>query len=291
MDEDLPILVKESSKFRNAVIKYGEAVGLARAQVIQEFDEYVAVLEFRKPVDQYTPRVDPSNERDGRIMLFACKFGQQAWEMENLRSSLFGYYLREAFAGKASDAAGAVTLFAAVKSASRHMEEQLAQVRREIEQVPIVMGTYSVDPVITSKKIRWNRSGQRRLAVLVGINRYGSLQLKALAFAERDAASMAQALRDNGGFETTTLLGPDATRHRIAAEIAERIRSPKKEDLFLFYFSGHGHSAGGQGYAFAYDSNPELSDSSLSLSDIDHLLDQNRATSSILIFDSNLMPY
>ncbi len=82
----------------------------------------------------------------------------------------------------------------------------------------------------------------------MGINNYlyqetGDYFLAPLQYAERDAAEVADLLR-NIGYEVTHLLGPQATYRAIQAKFDEwsqaTLGSQHPESRFVFHFSGHG---------------------------------------------------
>ncbi|MBP7053443.1 MAG: caspase family protein [Phycisphaerae bacterium] len=83
----------------------------------------------------------------------------------------------------------------------------------------------------------------KRFALLIGINGYRPLSgLMPLKYAEADAAALADLLSEQCGFETTTLLGQQATRDAIE----ESLFSAGQGDIFLFFFAGHGQMLSGQ---------------------------------------------
>ena len=74
-------------------------------------------------------------------------------------------------------------------------------------------------------------------AILIGINGYApDSGLAPLRFAEEDARKLGQTLKDDFGFQTTVLLGAQATRDAIERELL----SERKGDLLLWFFAGHG---------------------------------------------------
>ncbi len=87
----------------------------------------------------------------------------------------------------------------------------------------------------------------RRLALVVGIGAFEDPGWRALRYADKDAADLAQALADRarGGFEVTAALGPAATsREGLRAQLAAlRERNTSPDDVVLVYFSTHGSLA------------------------------------------------
>jgi hypothetical protein len=92
----------------------------------------------------------------------------------------------------------------------------------------------------------------RRLALLVGVQRYDDPQWRALRYPGADAAALAAVLRDRerGAFDDVEVLADHPTRDEIRAaldRLAERSRDER--DTVLVYFSTHGtlaHDARGE---------------------------------------------
>jgi hypothetical protein len=77
-------------------------------------------------------------------------------------------------------------------------------------------------------------------ALVIGIDNYGSA-LPHLETPESDAKAVAELLTGKFGFQTTLLLGNDAT-HDLIIQALERYSSTLKEDdNLLIYFGGHGN--------------------------------------------------
>lgn len=79
----------------------------------------------------------------------------------------------------------------------------------------------------------------RKIALLVGVSEYGE-GIENLTAPLNDVAAMKRVLEDPslGNFEVTTLENPDLVT--MKREIIQLFRQAKKDDLVLFYFSGHG---------------------------------------------------
>jgi uncharacterized caspase-like protein len=280
--DDISPIDKSFSELKHIIIKYGEAVGLDGVQINQEFDDYASAMAFES---QGAQRLARAPNGAGTAMIFATAFQGAAFESPSLRSSLFGYYLREAFAGRASNEEGAVTLEAAYRSALEHM-----RISEEFRQTPVFVANSFVDPIITSKRVAWKDIAGRRIAVLVGIDQYAERRIPPLSFAESDVNSMAKLLVETGGFEVTALLGHQATHKNIVTVISDFVRTLKKDDIFLFYFSGHGYSMEDQGYAVVYDTDIDSISTSLSVSEIVRSAKVKSAQTSIIIFDTCMTP-
>ena len=89
-------------------------------------------------------------------------------------------------------------------------------------------------------------------AIIVGVESYQSRSAGALpsvAHARNDATGFADALRDiypSDRLDIVNLVDNDATLGNIENELKRAVASLDKEDLFIFFFAGHGfHGAGG----------------------------------------------
>ncbi len=84
----------------------------------------------------------------------------------------------------------------------------------------------------------------RRVALLVGVNKYDKRGFRDLEFAERDVEELAELLK-SGGYEIHLLTGSSTGQLRaelknIEQAIEKVLAGRKKEDLLLFGFAGHG---------------------------------------------------
>ena len=96
-----------------------------------------------------------------------------------------------------------------------------------------------------------------RRAVVVGINKYRDTNLKDLSGAENDAEEVRRQLVDFGDFDIANdgfLTGSQATCLAIRKAVSDLLYGTDKQDVSLFYFSGHGFADPfGDGYIAAYD--------------------------------------
>lgn len=99
----------------------------------------------------------------------------------------------------------------------------------------------------------------KRHALLIGVERYRDPRIAPLQFAAADAIALAERLRERCGFDRTVVL----TDHRGEAEpdlvnitnaLSDLAGELREEDLFLFFFSGHGIEVDGHGYLLTRDS-------------------------------------
>ena len=84
----------------------------------------------------------------------------------------------------------------------------------------------------------------KKYALVVGIGEYSDPEITNLSFAAKDAQEVGLCLKDACGFEKVRLLvsGGESEPHRIAIVDALHNLAPilTQDDLFLFYFAGHG---------------------------------------------------
>ena len=115
-----------------------------------------------------------------------------------------------------------------------------------------------------------------RYAMLTTIDRYANDGIPPLKFAERDGEVLEQLLIERG-FRTLHLNGPNATRERILEVLSGDVASCgwpalRAEDLFLFFFAGHGELVGGNYVLHAYGARSGSAIHSVAIRDIAHSL-------------------
>ncbi len=129
-------------------------------------------------------------------------------------------------------------------------------------------------------------------ALLIGVERYLDLRITPLLFATADVMALEARLRDRCGFDEVRVLAdapgceaPDL--HHVLRALDETAAELAEEDLFLFYFSGHGIERDGRGYLLTADSSqarPQLV--SLSKEVLSDTLHGVRARRRVLLFDA-----
>ena len=92
-------------------------------------------------------------------------------------------------------------------------------------------------------------AGGKKVALVVGINKYHHADLKALEFAEADAQSLADLLK-KAGYQVTLLQGEKATRQSIAAKLQDLRKLPGADGIFLVALAGHGIQPDGSKAAY-----------------------------------------
>ena len=112
-------------------------------------------------------------------------------------------------------------------------------------------------------------NARRRFALIIGISEYAPNSLfNNLNLTAKDAKDLHDVLSTQAGYEKVKLLlDRQATRHGILKALDELFEQIRPQDIFLFYFSGHGaRDSSGQSYLVpqdVYDSNNDLTRSSL----------------------------
>ena len=87
-----------------------------------------------------------------------------------------------------------------------------------------------------------NKEPGKRIAIVIGCNRYQSPGLNPLEFAEKDARAIQDRLANPeiGGFDKVYSFDSSSTLHDIRLTIFQVLEETRSEDKVVFYFSGHG---------------------------------------------------
>ncbi|MCA9928878.1 MAG: caspase family protein [Anaerolineales bacterium] len=137
----------------------------------------------------------------------------------------------------------------------------------------------------------------RRWAVLVGVNHYQDEKIRNLRFSVNDAHALFQLLNrstDSGyGPDRVQLMtgkSPDekVTRMDILTQLLAWSNQAERDDLLLFYFSGHGDVVNGDAYLLPTDAQrlDLLSDTAVSLQRIKSIMQQSKARAKVIILDA-----
>lgn len=136
----------------------------------------------------------------------------------------------------------------------------------------------------------------RRVALLIGINRYQDPLWGSLKHAVEDARALSRVLMapESGDFDTVRVLDApqSTTRDAIFAELKRLKQELRKQDTFLFYFSGHGTAEltpEGQPVYYLVSSDARgkrLADSGIELSSLLAFLQGLKSSRTITLFDS-----
>ncbi|MCP4542430.1 MAG: hypothetical protein GY832_35350 [Chloroflexi bacterium] len=127
-------------------------------------------------------------------------------------------------------------------------------------------------------------------AVLVGINQYSDPSIAALQVCVDDVTAIHQSIASN--YQVAKLLTdatPDRlpTRSNILGELSTVAQTASKDDLLLFYFSGHGKAEGGESYLLARDTRlSALKHTAVSMRDVRELIDLSPAHAKVIVLDA-----
>ena len=99
----------------------------------------------------------------------------------------------------------------------------------------------------------------KKHALLVGVEDYRDKMISRLQFARADATALAERLCDRCGFDNVRVLADDSGEDapdlvNIVTALRDTAGELRSEDLFLFFFAGHGVEKDGHGYLLARDS-------------------------------------
>ena len=129
--------------------------------------------------------------------------------------------------------------------------------------------------------------GERRLALVVAVDRYDHPALHRLASPAADAESLAEVLGDPalGGFEVEILHNPSSS---AAAERVEQVLADRRStDLVLLHFSCHGlKDESGELYLAATNTRPDLLGSTaIDAAWVNRTMQRSRAQRVVLLLD------
>lgn len=132
----------------------------------------------------------------------------------------------------------------------------------------------------------------KKWAVLVGINQYeDAANYGSLSVCVKDVEAVAGRL-DACGYVRPNVLtdntpGRPPTRNQIIAALRAAADATEPDDLLLFYFSGHGDVADGDGYLVSRDAfRNALSDTAISIVRVEQIMRAARARAKVLILDA-----
>lgn len=106
----------------------------------------------------------------------------------------------------------------------------------------------------------------KKVAFLVGVNKYKKPGFRNLSYAERDVSEMSKQLK-TFGFDVTLILGKEATKTKLESTIDKLVEPLTKEDLILVMLTGHGvQRTGGDAFYCPFDAIAEKDETLFSLS-------------------------
>jgi hypothetical protein len=127
---------------------------------------------------------------------------------------------------------------------------------------------------------------QRKIALLIGIDRYSDARVPQLGNAVNDVRAVAAALETHLGYETVVL--ENANRSGIFRALNQLVGEVGPADSVLLYYAGHGElvEKTGLGYWQPSDADPSRPDTWISNTDIDRLMARLPASQVAMISDS-----
>lgn len=139
-------------------------------------------------------------------------------------------------------------------------------------------------------QISANNSARRVYAVMVGISDYPGSG-NDLPLTAEDARKLQQALQRQGTLaaESVTLIDGQATRAGVRQAFQRVAAAAGPDDLFLFFYSGHGNQVRGQVSATEPDGKNEtieMVDGAITDDELNEMFQQVRSRTALLILDS-----
>jgi hypothetical protein len=127
---------------------------------------------------------------------------------------------------------------------------------------------------------------ERKIALLVGVDRYDDAAIPTLANAVNDASAVGRVLEEQLGYETLVL--PNPTRATLVAALNQLALTAGPRDSVVVYYAGHGElvESTRQGYWLLADSVAKQPETWLSNADINRLIAQMGASQVALVSDS-----
>jgi uncharacterized caspase-like protein len=127
---------------------------------------------------------------------------------------------------------------------------------------------------------------RRKVAVVIGIDRYADPSIPQLSNAVNDARAIGQVLESQLGYETVVL--ENATKPTVVAALNRLALELGPKDSAIVYYAGHGELVESTklGYWQLADSNPKRPETWLSNADIGRMVAQIEASQVALISDS-----
>lgn len=149
---------------------------------------------------------------------------------------------------------------------------------------------FTVEPGRESSRQAAAPGGARVFAVMVGVSDYGGAQ-NDLAFTDEDARKLAEALQREGSLNdaSVVLTNAEATVQGMRSAFARVAAQAGPDDLFLFFFSGHGNQAEVPVSGLEPDGKSEsivLRDGEISDTEMGRLFGTLRTRLSLLVIDS-----
>jgi hypothetical protein len=150
--------------------------------------------------------------------------------------------------------------------------------------------------LILNLNLSTKETNGRRVAIVIGINRYKDPSFRSLLNARNDASKIAEVLKEKGKFdevlhfsdENDTFGFQNPTKLNIEKQYEELIARIYPEDLLFFYFSGHGIGDGyGNNYILPSDTlETKRFSTSISVKSLLDKLQKRKIKKALFIFDA-----
>ncbi|MCB1178333.1 MAG: caspase family protein [Leptospiraceae bacterium] len=115
-----------------------------------------------------------------------------------------------------------------------------------------IKGIKIAEDISSLKKYNSEKGIGKRYAIIIGINKYSDSGIASLSKARNDAKAIGKILKKNGAFDAIALMTDDAdpndterlfpTKQNIEEKLNSFLARANPEDMFVFFFSGHGIS-------------------------------------------------
>ena len=125
-----------------------------------------------------------------------------------------------------------------------------------------------------------------KIALIVAVEQYTDPSVSRVEYAEADATGFGSTINEHGYLRQQILLSGKATKARIDSHIQRTIQHLAADDMFIFYYAGHGFSHNGQNFITCHDTDTsDLVKTSISLNEVFHLIDQSPCTGVAIFLD------
>ena len=183
------------------------------------------------------------------------------------------------------------------------LERQLADLERQIAEIDAQLGHAkpaeppSPEPEKAPTGASPAPAGElygkgNRWAVLVGVNNYTDPLYPPLHVCVKDVEAI-HAQLVTGGFDPARIhlltdhTDPLPARAEIVASLEQAAKAAQRDDLVMFYYSGHGDAAAGVSYLVARDGKSHaLKHTAVALSDVADILEKSQARAKVIVLDA-----
>jgi len=130
----------------------------------------------------------------------------------------------------------------------------------------------------------------KKVALLIGIDKYDDSNITRLKYAANDVISMGEKLQQDCNFDDVRLLtnlkGTKPTNFNIIRELEDIALEINSDDLFMFFFSGHGIENNEHAYFLTQDSFNDYPDTAFSFNRLKEIFQKISAKQRIVLIDA-----